>query len=239
MISIIIPTLNEEKVIEKTLSVFSQCSLPHEIIISDGWSKDKTVSIAQTYTSKIISHQGVHRQTIAEARNLGASLAQGEFFVFLDADVIIPDPRFFFQTLIDSFIQNPQRVAATVCQRALPEVETRADQFFFKAINMTLYCFNNLLWVGWASWEFQMIRASAFKQCWWYNTTLAVAEDNDLFRRLAKKGKTTIMMNLFVMHPVRRAHQKGWITLIIIWRKNQLSVILFKRSYDTIWEEIR
>src|SRR5438874_2570272 len=48
MISIIIPTLDEEKVIGRTLSLLkSQLTIPHEIIVSDGASKDKTVEIAK------------------------------------------------------------------------------------------------------------------------------------------------------------------------------------------------
>jgi GT2 family glycosyltransferase len=44
MISIIIPTFNEEKLIESTLlTLTSALTLPHEVIVSDGGSSDRTV----------------------------------------------------------------------------------------------------------------------------------------------------------------------------------------------------
>lgn len=72
-ISIIIPTLNEEKVIERTLSQFPQnfCDQYNiEVIISDGGSKDNTVSLARQSGHSVIAHTSERRQTIAEGRNL-------------------------------------------------------------------------------------------------------------------------------------------------------------------------
>jgi hypothetical protein len=44
MISIIIPTFNEKKVIEATLlTLISTLTLPHEVIVSGGGSSDRTV----------------------------------------------------------------------------------------------------------------------------------------------------------------------------------------------------
>ncbi len=71
-LSLIIPTLNEEKVIGKMLSQFP----PHfcekyniEIIVSDGGSSDNTVEIATQYAHKVITHTESRRQTISEGRN--------------------------------------------------------------------------------------------------------------------------------------------------------------------------
>ena len=98
MLSIIIPTLNEEKSIEKTLQSIKELKdYDYEIIISDGKSKDKTVEIAKKYDAKVIVYEGTIRQTIGGGRNLGASIASGDFFVFLDADVTIPDINNFFK----------------------------------------------------------------------------------------------------------------------------------------------
>ena len=56
MISFIIPTLNEEKTIEKTLKNLSEYFGEKEIIVSDGRSSDKTIEIAKKYTDKVIIH---------------------------------------------------------------------------------------------------------------------------------------------------------------------------------------
>ena len=97
MISFVIPTLNEIKTIEQTLQCLTAYSGTHEIIISDGNSKDGTVDICRKYTDNVIVYDKPDRQTIAMARNMGAADAKGEYLVFLDADVVIPDIDRFFE----------------------------------------------------------------------------------------------------------------------------------------------
>ena len=87
-VSFIIPTLNEEKLIEQCLrSIKGQkTKLKYEIIVSDGNSKDNTRKIAKKYAKVVICKQ----KGIPHARNYGASFAKGKLFVFIDADVILP-----------------------------------------------------------------------------------------------------------------------------------------------------
>lgn len=98
MISIIIPAYNAEKYIKETLdSIIAQDYKDFEIILVDDGSTDNTASIMQDYQSgkqsnendiKIIimhtSHNGV-----ASARNIGMSVATGQYFMFFDADDIM------------------------------------------------------------------------------------------------------------------------------------------------------
>ena len=93
MISIVIPTLNEERRIGQTLQRLRDTLVgDFEIIVSDGGSKDKTADIARALADKVIVHSGLDRQTIAGGRNAGAKVAAGEYITFLDADVTIPNP---------------------------------------------------------------------------------------------------------------------------------------------------
>ncbi|MEM2084187.1 MAG: glycosyltransferase, partial [Nitrososphaerota archaeon] len=86
LVSIIITTKNEEKYIENCLkSLKNQTYKNIEIILSDSCSIDKTVEIAKKYTNKII----IENTNIAAGRNLGAKIANGEIFVFIDADAIL------------------------------------------------------------------------------------------------------------------------------------------------------
>ncbi len=79
MISIIIPTLDEEKLIETTLrSLKEGLTLPHEIIVSDGGSSDRTVEIARCFADQLVEHRGAWRETIGQGRNQGARVAKGE-----------------------------------------------------------------------------------------------------------------------------------------------------------------
>lgn len=54
MISFIIPTLNEESVLENILKWLSGFNGEHEIIVSDGKSNDRTIEIANKYADKVV-----------------------------------------------------------------------------------------------------------------------------------------------------------------------------------------
>jgi glycosyltransferase involved in cell wall biosynthesis len=80
MISIIIPTLNEAKIIESTLrTLTATLTLPHEVIVSDGGSSDRTTELASPYANTVVVFSGEGRQTIGEGRNDGAKAAAGDF----------------------------------------------------------------------------------------------------------------------------------------------------------------
>ena len=240
ILSIIIPTLNEEKVIENTLKSIKELKdCDYEIIVSDGGSKDKTIEIAKKYGVKVIVYEGSARQTIASGRNLGASIASGEFFVFLDADVTIPDINNFFRKAMNLFGSQKKLVGLTVRMKVLPELETLADRLFFALNDYNLFFSNNIFRFGSAGGEFQMIKVETFKKQKGYNEKIAVCEDIELFQRLARGGKTRIEMSLNVLHTGRRAHAIGWPKLLSQWFINGTSVTLFKRSFNTVWEEIR
>src|SRR3989344_1131844 len=85
-ISVIIPTLNEEKHIGKLLdSVNTARYAKKEIIIVDGGSTDRTVEIAKSKRVRVVKETGKVRCP-ANAKNIGAKVAKGEVLLYLDAD---------------------------------------------------------------------------------------------------------------------------------------------------------
>jgi rSAM/selenodomain-associated transferase 2 len=87
-LSIIIPCLNEEALIGRTLSSLQDLRrLGHEIIVVDGESRDQTCKCARGLADRIIvSGPGRARQM-----NSGARAAGGDILLFLHADSILPD----------------------------------------------------------------------------------------------------------------------------------------------------
>ena len=85
-ISIIIPTLNEEKTISQCLETV--VNIPGiEIIVSDGGSTDSTVEIAGQHSDvKVVRSQAGRSIQM----NNGAACARGEILLFLHADCILP-----------------------------------------------------------------------------------------------------------------------------------------------------
>ncbi|MEI6479049.1 MAG: glycosyltransferase, partial [bacterium] len=129
MISIIIPTLNEEKILAKTLSELKKLTVcDHEIIVTDGKSTDNTISIAKRYADKVVENKSGKRQTIGEGRNMGANVAVGEFLVFMDADVEIPQINDFFLKILDDFNKKEKLVAMSVYFKVFKDQATLGDK---------------------------------------------------------------------------------------------------------------
>lgn len=91
IISVIIPTFNEEKVIASCLISLTKQSYQFlEIIVVDDGSQDKTVNIIENLKFKVKNLKLLNQKHLGPgpARNLGAKYAQGEILVFVDADMI-------------------------------------------------------------------------------------------------------------------------------------------------------
>ncbi len=89
MISVIIPILNEAKILEETLTRLQPHLENHELIIVDGGSTDDSVRIAERYGKVVLSEQGRAKQL-----NAGAAAATGDILVFLHADVQLESEAF-------------------------------------------------------------------------------------------------------------------------------------------------
>lgn len=239
VVSIVIPTLREEHFLERTLRNFDGLKIRHEIIISDGGSTDGTLDIARRYTDKAIVWDQPRRQTFGEAKNAGAALARGTFLVFIDADVIIPEPEKFFTEILAEFNRKQKLVALTAPLKPLAENRSFVDALLCAPLNWYYVLLNNVLHTGNASGEFQMMRADAFRRVGGFNERLAAGEDNDVFRRLAEHGRTLSHWKLYVRHSLRRAHKLGWPRTYGIWMKNGLSVRLRGKAAYKEWAIVR
>ena len=101
-ISIIIPVLNEAKIIQATLARLTYPEV--EVIVVDGGSQDDTVAIA-TQTAKVITVIGRGR---AEQMNAGAKIAQSDILLFLHADTQLPTN---FIELVTQTLKQPNTIA--------------------------------------------------------------------------------------------------------------------------------
>lgn len=239
VISIIIPTLREGPFLERTLKNFESLQIPHEIIITDGGSTDETLDIARRYTDKIVVWKESRRQTFGEAKNAGAILTNGKFLVFIDADVLIPEPQKFFEEILNVFESNKKLVASTAPLKPYAENHSWVDAFFSAPLNWFYIISNNVFHSGNSSGEFQMVRADAFRRIGGFSEHLSAGEDNELFRQLAKLGRTMSYSKLCVRHSLRRPHKLGWLRTYFIWIKNGFSVAMRNKAAYKEWSVVR
>jgi len=105
MISVVIPTLNEEQYIARCLESIL-ANNPDEVIVVDGGSTDRTIEIARRYTDKIYV---VNRRGIWLARQVGTSKSSGDIIVSCDADAVYPPG---WLDKLTAPLKNPEVVAA-------------------------------------------------------------------------------------------------------------------------------
>ena len=240
MISIIIPTRNEEKIIERTLSALKNTlTIPHEIIVSDGNSTDATVTIAQKYADKVVIQDKQRPKTIGTGRNQGAEVASGEYVVFLDADCTIPEPDAFFARALAYFEKHPRTVGLCARLKVLPEYSTLMDKIVFACVNATYAFFNNVLHIGASGGEFLMIKKTAFVKVGGFKERLVASEDINLFYTVSRIGRTHLLQSLLVLHTGRRAHAIGWPLLLWEWFTNTVSLIFRHKAATDEWKVIR
>ncbi|HET9283374.1 MAG TPA: glycosyltransferase [Candidatus Angelobacter sp.] len=91
-VSIIIPALNEERMVGRCLDSLAKLDFVREkfeVVLVDNGSTDKTLEIAESFQDRlnlrILQKTGVR---ISGLRNLGAQEARGEIVAFLDADCL-------------------------------------------------------------------------------------------------------------------------------------------------------
>src|SRR5215470_4562642 len=86
LISCIIPVFNGERYLREAVdSILQQGYRPLEIIVVDDGSRDGTAAVAASYGEQLTYLRQANAGPAA-ARNLGLSVARGEFIAFLDAD---------------------------------------------------------------------------------------------------------------------------------------------------------
>jgi GT2 family glycosyltransferase len=237
-ISIVTPCLQEEGYIEGTIRQFERLTIPHETIVSDGGSKDRTVELARAIADKVVVKQDPH-PIPSRQRNDGAKEARGEFICFTDSSVRIPDIDHFFNRAMQKFALDPQLVAITGPQNIFPEIETIWDKIFLGLQNQLIRFQNNVLKRGAGTGKFMLMRRAAFEKIHGFDEGLVAAEDLDLYRRLALIGKTRYCPDQAILYPGRREHGLGWPKLLWIWTTNVLWVWVFGHTWVKEWEPVR
>ena len=97
-LSVIIPTLNEERHVGSLLSdIAAQTREPDEVLVVEAGSTDGTVAVARRFPfAKLL--EGA--PPVACGRNLGGLSATGDVLIFLDADVRLPP------TFLEGFLEE-------------------------------------------------------------------------------------------------------------------------------------
>jgi glycosyltransferase involved in cell wall biosynthesis len=223
MISIIIPTYNEEAFLPRLLeSIEAQDYSDREIIVADNGSRDRTRAIAREHGAAVVKG-GIP----AVGRNRGADAASGEYLLFLDADTVLP-PGF-----IRTFVERMDKDFVDICVPWIKPIDGDGS------IYRTIFQFSNTFFKLMESIQPQglgiciLATRRLHRRIGGFSETQRVSEDFDYISRAAFVGRFRVYANVFVYHSVRRYKAEGVSSLVRKQVKSGFFYLFTGKAYDT------
>lgn len=205
--SVIIPTLNEEKYLPDLLiDLVGQNFRRFEVIVVDGHSDDRTVSLAKSYGRKLGCLKIVDspQRNLQLQRNLGAAKAKGKYIVLLEADVRLP-PNYLREIYAE--INQSKRVILTTLMD--PDRTTPVNLAVARLANI-LTLFLNHTGKPFAGGFNTIVRRDIFDKAGGYREDLAISDDHDFATRVLAMGYTLkVVGKTKIIYSFRRIRSKG------------------------------
>ncbi|MEZ8168023.1 glycosyltransferase family 2 protein [Vibrio atlanticus] len=203
-VSIVVITLNEEKRISRLMEELSvQTHQEFEVIVVDSNSEDNTRGVAQAYESalpKLTVHHMKNRG-VSLGRNTGASLAQYNRILFLDADVSLP--RNFLAKALYELEEKKLEVAGVyMSSKGLPLVHKFGYGLFNAGLFTTQFFFPTAI----GACIFSTKRAH--DEIGGFDEEIVLCEDCDYVKRASKTWRFRFLNMTFGFDP-RRLNQDG------------------------------
>ena len=180
MISIIIPTLNEEAHILGCLNSLLSMDYPakdFEIILVDNGSSDHTRVLAQGLATTIIRNDKLN---VAGLRNIGVNNARGDILAFLDADCTVS--THWLQAASRYF--NDKKIAAWGSPPDIPDKATWVQKTWFLVRKNE----RSRQRVNWLESMNFFTRKELFEKVGGFNESMETCEDVDFCYKVKKYG---------------------------------------------------
>jgi len=200
-ISVILPVLNEEKTISRTLAAVMALH-PHEIIVVDGGSADRTRRISVEAGAKVLM-TGPGR---ARQMNRGALEATGDVLLFLHADTQLPASAF---RDIESALSDARYLGGRF------DVELDSDRWLLKVVGFMISLRSRHSKVGTGD-QAIFVRREILAELGGF-PDMPLMEDIAFCRMLRRAGKVACLRSKVVTSARRWEADGVWRTIFKMW----------------------
>jgi peptidoglycan/xylan/chitin deacetylase (PgdA/CDA1 family) len=214
MISIVIPALNEEKLLPDCLRSLKNQEYrgDFEIVVVDNGSTDRTADIARDYGARVI--RADEEKNVFYARQVGANAARGDIIAQADADSIYP--RDWLKRISERLAAHPEAVAV-------------AGRFFYREkfiwswfelvfrhlVNLlAVTFFGRPLFISGATFAF---RRKTFISLDGYRDLIYSADQYGIASRLGQFGKILYDKDLYVLTSTRSVQKPSAVLLLAVF----------------------
>ena len=231
-ISVIIPTLNEERTIMATLAHTAALGFD-ELIVVDGGSLDQTPVLVESYRRRTQSpaQSPVRLVTApcgrARQMNEGAKTSRGEILLFLHADTQLPGDA---KTMIVTTLADQRMVGGRF------DVRFDRPSLWGTIISRMVNWRSRLTGIATGD-QALFVRRHIFEQIGGF-ADMPLMEDIDFSRRLKRKGATAAL-TATVITSFRRWEQHGPLrTILLMWTIRFLYWVGISPSHLTKWYKV-
>jgi glycosyltransferase involved in cell wall biosynthesis len=238
--SVIVCAFNEEQLLAECLhSLLQQSFPPHEIIVINNASTDRTAAVASIPGVRVVDEP---RKGLVIARETGRLVSTGDVLVYVDADCRAPKrwlervAREFTGPHPPAAVTGPYRfydwdlfgrVLIRIYDYTLAPVTHVLAQYVF-GLGAVLYGGN-----------FAIAR-TALDAIGGFDTSIEFhGEDTNLARRVSKAGRVRLVQACYVFTSARRYKVMGRGKVFGIYVRNFCAEIFFHRPSDTSHEDVR
>jgi glycosyltransferase involved in cell wall biosynthesis len=223
VISVIIPTLNEGKVIERCMkSLSEQTYKDFEIVLVDSGSKDGTIETAKKYKARIIDEP---RRGVPLARNRGVRESKGDIIVCTDGDSAYPSD---WLEKIAKHFEDKDVVA--VGGPIAPAEDKLKHRLIFKLTTDYFPRFAKLFGFVVFQGSNSSFRKDAYEKAGGYDEKIRTLDDNEFPNRIRKLGKVVFDPSLVIKTSTRRFEKAGYVRETLHYWKAYLDLYVLKKG---------
>lgn len=226
-ISVIVPTLNEEKYISKCLNSLKNQDFKggYEVIVVDGGSFDRTMEVAKSLADKTVL---LPKAPVGAARNLGVKIAKGDVVAFIDADTIASDQ--WLNNIQEAFASFDRPVGVT--GPTLTYEGGKLDRLAYKIATEWIQKLSLLMGIPHVAGFNCAYLKEPFLKCGGFDENKRLSEDLVLSLKMRSEGRIIYNKNVLAYTSLRRVKHYGYPYLLTFYLMNDIFFFLSNRTLN-------